>query len=92
MIENDNINNVKNELDKCFGGVVNEDAIERIPNFSNTCSWWDLDTQKIELSYNKFMSGKKRIFRDTLKSREVWVFIARMIVVNTIYIFHTNYV
>jgi len=77
LIESDNIDGIKKELDKSFGGAADEEAIQRMPNFSNTCSWWDLNAQNIESCYTKFMSGKKRMFGNTLKSREVWAFISK---------------
>lgn len=77
LFGSDSIDSIKKELDNYFGGIADENTIERIPNFRNTCSWWDLDIQNIELCYTRFVAGEKKIFRDTLKSREVWAFISK---------------
>ena len=77
IIRNHDINYIKSELDNFFEGVVQKIEPEEFPFFSNTCSWWDLDVQNIETCYSRFISGEKRLFRPTLKSREVWAFITK---------------
>ncbi len=76
-IGRDSVDSIKKELDRYFGGLADEITTERIPNFSSTCSWWDLDTKNIEFCYTRFVTGKKKLFGYAVKSREVWAFISK---------------
>lgn len=59
LIEKDKVGVVQAELEKRFGAgriVVNKDLL---PDFRNTCDWWDLDLEKEVTYYEKMVAGKR---------------------------------
>jgi len=73
-IRSEEIDNIKNQLNSFFGEEKTE--LPSLPNFSNTCTWWDLDSGEIETCYSRFVAGKTS---GEPKSREVWAFITKEI-------------
>lgn len=74
-IKEGELENVQAELDKYFSQVKfrkneGEELREVIPNFQNTCDWWDLDKAKIISGYEKMTAGV------SAKTLEVWAFIS----------------
>lgn len=76
LIKSDNINTLKEQLDDFFSGQFDGD-ISEIPNFENTCEWWDLDKENIDILYSKFISSGFNFFTYAPKSREIWAFITK---------------
>ncbi len=76
LIESNQINDIKEQLNNFFGGVSNRNLSE-MPNFENTCQWWDLDKNSIETYYLKYVSGGYSIFKRLPKSRGIWAFISK---------------
>lgn len=74
LITDQNIEYVKEQLNKFFGGIAPSKATKSIPNFKNTCPWWDLEKQDIEASYVRFIDERKLFTRT---SHEVWTFISK---------------
>lgn len=65
---------IKVQLNEFFGGTAPSKFSERLPNFQNTCPWWDLDEENIEAIYRRFVSERKFFTR---MSHEVWAFISK---------------
>jgi hypothetical protein len=76
VIVDKSVSVVKEQLNNFFGGVAPRKAIESMPSFKNTCSWWDLNAQNIEVSYVRFVNEKKW-FGYSPKSHQVWAFISK---------------
>lgn len=69
LIEKEKIQVIQEKLEDNLGKgntVLNK---ELIPDFQNTCKWWDLDLDKKITYFNKMMAGKRA------KTIEVWAFI-----------------
>lgn len=75
-VEMQSIDALKEQLNNLLGGISKQKYPEHI-NFKNTCGWWDLDKQDIVVSYNTFVSGEKKWFGYSPKSRDVWAFISK---------------
>jgi hypothetical protein len=76
VIGDKSVSVVKEQLNSFFGEVAPRKAIESMPSYKNTCSWWDLNNQNIEVSYVGFVYEKKW-FGYSPKSHEVWAFISK---------------
>lgn len=69
LIEKGEIDSIKNEFDNSYSKELSEKSI--IPNFKNTCSWWDMNEEYVISKYCKHISGKK------VKTLEIWAFIVQ---------------
>lgn len=75
-VEAHNINNVIEQLNVFFREPY-EGELSNIPNFENTCQWWDLNKNNIETCYFTFVSSEKSLFGFSPKSHEVWAFVTK---------------
>lgn len=74
-LEDQNIEEIRNQLNEFFGGTApSKAAINGLPNFQNTCPWWDLDEKNIEITYIRFVDERKFFTR---MSHKVWVFVSK---------------
>ncbi len=71
------LDNIKKDIVELLGSPKELSVLKDIPNFKNTAPWWDLDVENVEVCYMRTMSGEKRLFRATLKTREVWALISK---------------
>lgn len=72
LVKEQNVIILKNKLQEAFfENIATEEDIENMPNFINTCPWWDLDENNISIAYNMFVWGEYPL----PDSREVWAFI-----------------
>lgn len=74
LITNHTVDQVEKQLNRFFGGIATKKVTKDLPDFGNSCPWWDLKKQDIEVYYKRFVD-EKRWF--TLKSHEVWAFISK---------------
>lgn len=65
---------IKEELNSYFGHD-NLDSGHDVPNFQNTCAWWDLDQELILHRYMKFESGYAFPFINGPKTASIYAFI-----------------
>lgn len=77
LIDKQNVDNMKKELEKFFRSEFDYKNKNSLPNIGNVVSWWDMDKSNIETCYFIFLSGKKHLFRSSPKSKEVWAFIVK---------------
>ena len=50
VIGDKSVSDVIEQLNSFFGEVAPKKAIESMPSFKNTCSWWDLNNQILKLA------------------------------------------
>jgi len=73
-LDEQNMEEIKEQLNGFFGGTAPSKATKSLPNFQNTCPWWDLDEKNIEAIYRRFVDEKKFFTR---MSHDVWAFISK---------------
>ena len=73
LIDNESLDMINKQLNNTFGNPSDVNS-SQIPNFRNTCEWWDLDKNKIIAYYNGFFSGENFL---QPKSYDTWAFIAK---------------
>ncbi|MDP4093379.1 MAG: hypothetical protein Q8920_08465 [Bacillota bacterium] len=76
-IENEDIENMKNELNKCFGKSQLGSFIFEGLYFENVYSWWDLEKDKIISEYQKYVVDGNDTEEDPTFSHDVYAFIAK---------------
>lgn len=76
FVDKQEINALKKQFSSSMGGISSEKYPESF-NFKNTCTWWDLDKNYIEVSYTKDVDGEKKLFGYSLKTRIIWIFISK---------------
>jgi hypothetical protein len=76
LIKSGSISTLKEQLDDFFGGPYIGN-ISETPNFENTCEWWDLDKENIDIFYSDSFSEEFNFFISSPKSRDVWAFITK---------------
>ena len=74
LIEAQSVNDVKEQLDKFFGGVTSSENMKDATGFENAVSWWDMSNENIEAAYMNFVDVKKWF---TLMPHQVWTFISK---------------
>lgn len=77
QINEENIENVKKSLLDYFGYEESlENKEDRIYNFNNTISWWDMNKRNVVNYYFDFIPRKNRLFFSS-PTIEIWAFIAK---------------
>lgn len=74
LIEAQSVNDVKEQLDKFFGGVTSSENMIDATGFKNAVSWWDMNNENIEAVYMNFVDVKKWFI---LMPHQVWTFISK---------------
>ncbi len=72
LIDTQAVESIKKSLVEYFKNeyIIKND--DEIPNFQNSCDWWDLDKKNIESCYNIMIFGENEF---SPKTRDVWAFI-----------------
>jgi hypothetical protein len=60
-LNKENFDIAKREMAKYYESVEYApiEDLNSLPNFINICPWWDLDPEKIDLAYSRFMKGRQ---------------------------------
>ncbi len=77
-VENQSVNDLKEQLNVFFHGkTASAQELDNMLSFENTCSWWDLKKENIEVGYHTFVGSEKKLFISSPKTHEVWAFISK---------------
>jgi hypothetical protein len=78
LIQKELVNYIKNSVTSRYGIIPKTPDEHYLPNFENTCKWWDMDKSNVIVAYSQFYDVKRRsiLSEVMMTSGERWVMIS----------------